>query len=570
MPAYDLRSARRFSRRSLLAGASAVTTAAALAAAGCSSKGNQPSTSSSGAAKAGGTPQPGGTYQFSMSANPPILDPQRSSTSLTMNVAGAVYSLLFHYQLSRDPNIAANHVIENGLAVSSESPDALTWTIKLRPNVKFQNIPPVSGRTFTAEDVKDSFTRALSLPDNPSKGPLDMIDPAQIQTPDSSTVVFKIRYPYAMFLNTLSAPVYSWILPREATTGGYDPSKTLIGTGPFLFETYTPDVGVTLKKNPDWYVTGQPYVDGVNIAVIPDQLTAESQFRAGHIDQVAVTFNDQPAMKQGVPQAQILKSPGNGINTYYFQLGDPASPFRDIRLRQAVSMAIDRDSLGKAIFGDYSKMFAVPGYFGNWALNIDQLDDSTKKFYTYDPAGAKQLFDQAGGGSLSIRLVYVAPGELEVAQKPITEGIYKMLQAFPWQISLGTIDFNTQYVNGGKGYDYGHIPVDWLLDGGQSSLPDPDAYIYDYFYSKSPRNEDNMADPTLDGMIDKARMIADANQRRLAYIDIQKYIAGQLYSIAGMPSQYNYTFVQPRVQNFGFSYENGNYALNWAQLWLSK
>jgi peptide/nickel transport system substrate-binding protein len=569
MRGYDQRHARRFSRRSLLAGTSAVAAAGVLAA--CSSKGGgRPSGSSSGATRASGTPQAGGTYQFSMLANPPILDPQQSSTSLTMNIAGAVYSLLFHYQLSQDPNVAANHVIENGLAVSSESPDALTWTVKLRPGVKFQNVAPVSGRVLTSEDVKDSFVRALTLPNNPNKGPLDMIDPAQIQTPDGSTVVFKIRYPYAMFLNTLSAPVYSWILPKEATTGVYDPSKTLIGSGPFLFENYTPDVGVTLKKNPDWYIAGQPHVDGVNIAIIPDQLTAEAQFRAGHIDQVAVTHNDQETMKQGVPQALMLTSPGNGINTYYYQLGDPASPFRDIRLRQAVSMAIDRDSLGKAVFGEYSKMFAVPGYFGNWALNIDQLDSSTKKLYTYDPTGARQLFDQAGGGSLSIRLVYVAPGELETAQKPITEGIYKMLQAFPWQISLATIDFNTQYINGGKGYDYGHIPVGWLLDGGQSSLPDPDAYIYNYFYSKSPRNEDNMVDTTLDGMIDKARTIVDTNQRRQAYLDIQKYIAGQLYAIAGMPSQFNYTFVQPRVQNFGFSYENGNFALNWAQLWLTK
>ncbi len=569
MPARSLASTRRFTRRSLLSGASAATAVAALAAA-CGGKTSQGPSSSSGAAK-GGTPQNGGTYQYSMLANPPILDPQKSSTSLTMNVAGGVYSLLFHYQLNQDPSIAANHVIENDLATSSESPDAQTWTIKLRPNVKFQNIAPVSGRTLTSEDVKDSFVRALTLPNNPNKGPMSMMDETQIQTPDDSTVVFKLKYPYGLFLNTLSAPVYSWILPKEATTGVYDPSKTLIGSGPFLFDSYTPDVGVSLKKNPDWFIAGQPHVDGVKIAVIPERLTAEAQFRAGHLDEVTqIPFNDKQAMQQGSPQALMLKSPGAAINTYYFQLGEPASPFRDIRLRQAVSMAIDRDSIGKAVFGDYYNVFSVPGFFGNWALQMKDLDADTAKYYKYDPAGAKQLFDQAGGSSLQIRLMYVSPGELAEAQKPVSEAVYKALQAFPWQIALGTVDFQTEFINGGKGYDYGHLPVGWIFDGGQSSLPDPDAYIYNYFHSKSPRNEDNMVDTTLDGLIDKARTTIDANQSRQAYLNAEKYIASRLYSIAGMPAQYNFTFVQPRVQNYGFTYENGNYALNWAQLWLSK
>src|SRR5437870_1289378 len=81
------------------------------------------------------------------------------------------------------------------LALSVESPDALAWTVKLRPEVRWHNVAPVSRRALDAEDVKASFTRALDGK-NPNRGSLTMIDPAKIETPAKDTVVFRLAYPY--------------------------------------------------------------------------------------------------------------------------------------------------------------------------------------------------------------------------------------------------------------------------------------------------------------------------------------------------------------------------------------
>ena len=98
--------------------------------------------------------------------------------------------------------------LENDLAISAESPDALTWTVKLRPDAKFHNVAPVNGHAFEAEDVKASFTRALD-PKDPSSGSLDMLDPSRIETPAADTIVFKLKYPYAAFPSILAVPLYS-------------------------------------------------------------------------------------------------------------------------------------------------------------------------------------------------------------------------------------------------------------------------------------------------------------------------------------------------------------------------
>ena len=172
-------------------------------------------------------------------------------------------SRLLRYKTGVDPKVADGHDVKPDLALTSESPDAVTWTLKLRPDAKFHNVAPVSGRAVEGENIKATFIRALNEPKNVNRASLDMIDRTQIETPDKTTVVFKLKYAYASFAHTLASPTYSWIFPREAVAGGYNPEKQVIGSGPFLFENFTPDVALTYKRNPNWFGKPQPYVDGV-------------------------------------------------------------------------------------------------------------------------------------------------------------------------------------------------------------------------------------------------------------------------------------------------------------------
>ena len=224
-----------------------------------------------------------------------------------------------------------------------------------------------------------------------------MIDAAQITTPDNQTIVFKLKYPYAPFTKILASDSYGWILPREALAGSYDPAKTVIGSGPFILDTYTPDVALTYKKNPDWHFKGQPYVDTMRYAIVVDRAAA-SQFAGGHIDVlgtadgIAVAPNDVDSVKRQSPKAVQFKGASSAGQILFFQLGDSNSPFQDVRLRRAVSMAIDRDAIAAAVYNnDTDPQWYAYLQLGKAALHQSDLPASTLAYYKLNVAESKKL-----------------------------------------------------------------------------------------------------------------------------------------------------------------------------------
>jgi peptide/nickel transport system substrate-binding protein len=459
----------------------------------------------------------------------------------------------------------------NDLALQSESPDAVTWTFKLRPQAKFHDVPPVNGHEVEAEDVKATFVRALTSPANPTRGTLNMIDPNQIETPASDTVVFKLRYPYAPLPNLLATPSYSEIFPREALSGGYDPSKQIIGSGPFVFESYTPDVALILKRNPDYYEKGLPYVDEVRMPIIVGGATNLAQFTTGNLDFLEPLDTDLETAKKSNPTAKVITVPGGSPNAYFYELGDPNSPFQDIRLRQAVSMAVDRNALQAVeCTTPCQPVFSVPLAMGKWALRTDQLDQNTRQYYTFNLAHAKQLLQEAGDDDLQVSLVYPTNYTAAADRAKLGGAIYNMLKALPWKITLLPIDYQKEYLNGGKGMYYGNYPGNYLVSGGGTPQSETDLFLFNYYDSSSTSSITRLKDPTVDSMIQKARSTLDADSRRTAYLDVQKYLVEKAYTLAGLPISNVDMLVQPRVQNFNYAINHGDYGYSWARLWLKR
>lgn len=515
-------------------------------------------------------PVMGGVYNQVLTATPPGIDPHKASSSLTMTAVSPVYSRLYRFKSVHDVAEANNRDIEPDVAASVETPDAQTWTFKLRQDVKFQNVAPVNGRPLEAEDVKASFVRALA-PAAANRGQLLMIDPAQIETPDKSTVVFKLKYPHAPFQKLVASGVYGWILPREADNG-YDPTKQMVGSGPFLFENFTPDVALTYKRNPDWFEKGKPYVDGIRLPIVPDAAQRLAQFTAGNVGHIGVPIDDVPTMKQQNPQAEELRNWDPGDGHIYYPLSDPQSPFKDIRVRQAVSLAIDRDTYGKVTLnGTWSPVFNVPLSFGKWALRQEDLSPEVAQWYKFDLQKAKQLLEAAGAANLSLKMIYPTPNPREPWFRTVVELVVNMLNKLPWKVQIVNIDYNKDFMAGGKGVRYGNnIPSDGMVWWGLEGRSDPDEYLYGFWHSQSTTSTSKLNDPKLDGMLDKARATRDEAARVKAYIDLQKYIAEQVYSSAGNPSGLSYTLVQPWARNYttGDSYGAGTSAL--AKVWIKK
>jgi len=394
------------------------------------------------------TPQRGGTLGAFWNANPPALDPQFFATGATTSFACAIMSGLFRFKISPDPQVGLNHDLENELALSAESPDATTWTIKLRTDAKFHDVAPVNGHAVEAEDVKATFVRGVTSPQNPNRGVLGMVDANAIETPSTDTVVFKLRYPYAPFANLLGSVQYGLTFPREVLSGGFDPSKQVIGSGPFLFDGYTPDVDVTLKRNPGYFDKTLPYVDGVRHAILPATSLQLAQFAGGNLDSLVVAQNDVSTLAKAVPGARILKTlASGGGKAVYFQLGDLASPFQDIRLRRAVSLAIDRDAIAKTLYADESELsFSVQFLMGKWALRFNQLDPSLQQLLQVQPSRGKtargagrRVVAQSevcvSRGWIHARLRHTSPDRLQHARGAPLEGDarpHRLQQGLHW------------------------------------------------------------------------------------------------------------------------------------------
>ncbi len=553
------------SRRRMLGGAGAALAAASVLA--CARQSGRPASVSPSA-----TPVSGGTLNAYLPYNAP-LDPQKVSANAQQAVGG-VLSRVFRFKTGASPQTIGDYAIENDLGLSAESPDAITWTVKLRDNARFQQVPPVNGHAVEAEDIKATIARALDpATADPNRGSLSMIDPSQIETPDKQTLVFKLAYTYAPFAKTLASPTYLMIFPREVLTGGYDPAKTVIGSGPFTLDSYTPDVASIYKKNPEWFEPGMPYVDGIRVAVVPDANQQLAQFTAGSLDELLLADpNSIDAAQRSNPKATLIRADNGVAYPMYFPLGDPSSVFQDLRVRQALSLAIDRDALAKALYaGQAEQPVFVPAAMGKWSLKVQDLDANTGQYYRYDPAKARQLLQAAGAGDLQIKLAYIVNGGGNLAS-PVypkqAETVANMLAAAGVKANLITQDYNKDFIDAGKGSRQGYFAKDTVVFASIGFYTEVDEYLFGYFHSRSSSNAERLNDPALDALIDKARSMVDEDQRLQAELAVQRSIASKLYVVSTVGT-YQWVLVQPRVKHYQYSNTLGKDTETYAKLWLT-
>jgi peptide/nickel transport system substrate-binding protein len=561
---------RALTRRRLLTAGAAGSAVAGLALAGCSgqSKSGGAASQSTATAASAGTPKSGGNLVVYLTSNYP-LDPQKVSAAAQV-VPGTAMSRIFQFKTDTNAATITDHITQPDLGMSAESPDAITWTVKLRPDAKFHNVAPVNGHAVEAEDIKATFQRALDpATASPNRGQLNMLDASQITTPDKQTVVFKLNYQYAPFRSLLASPAYSWIFPREVLSGSYDPSKTVIGSGPWIPDSLQPDVAYTFKRNPNWHGSPLPYADTLKMAVLTDSSQWIAQFTSGAIDEMDIqNLFDVPTVRQQNPKATIVKVALGSAYPLYFQMGDPTAPVYDIRVRQALSMAVDRDAIAKTIYnGEGEQTVYVPGYMGRWSLHVDKLDANTQQYLKYNPTEAKKLLAAAGQSNLQVRLVnpFYSLGNPSIAKQ--VELINSSFNSVGVKSQIVNGDYNKDFVDAGHGWRQGYFDKDMVIFGSTSSYTEADDWLYSYFHSKSTSNQEHLNDPKYDAMVDKERTLVNDDERVKAVYEIQQYLAQQMYapSTIGNPA---YRAVQARVQNYSFSDSLGKSTEMYAKIWL--
>jgi peptide/nickel transport system substrate-binding protein len=564
--------ARRLNRRRALgAGVVGVGFAAAgLAGCGTSNNNKSGSTAPKPAAttrglitEATGTPvaslttgKPGGTLSFQMPSAPGTIDPYTQTSYLNAYVDGLVYSQLYGFKAGRPGVQPADSTVEPDLAAAlPETPDKTTMTIKLKP-AKWHNQPPVNGRALTSEDVKYAFDRYQNSDKSVHKSFWLFLD--SIQTPDPQTVTLKFKFPYADAVQVMGGNLGNFLSPKEFAETP-DAATKMLGSGPFMFVDYQNNTSFSFKKNPDFYNKPFPYFDEVKGFVVTDTAKRVADFSAKSVDYTWLFLpDDRDQIKKNRPDAGFQET--QGIGGYIYLRADKP-PFNDKRVRQALSMAIDR----KAIRDATSKGEGVDDqalFVGNagWAKQVKDLG-AAAKYWTHDVQAAKQLLAAAGNPTIEANWshadaavytqVYVDTATLTQAQwKDIGVKINDVQQPYPTYIS-------TTYAGNYEGFGHSPRAVPYYQD----TLSDQ--FYWDSAKGRARINLSYVNDPILNDLLDKQRAEFDIPARQKIISDIEALIAEQQYQIYWSTDTRTY-FWNPALANISSS---GFFPYRYMQWW---
>lgn len=336
------------------------------------------------------------------------LDPIQSvSTAATL-----AYGPSYERMMSREsgPGIdpqRLDRAVQGNIIDSVEQSDATTYTFKLKQNYRFHNIAPVNGRAADSEDIKIAFEAFMAGPRGANLRPvLDKLD-----FPDARTFTLKTQFPFADLLDFMTSTPTPHVLPKEGFQGGFDFATKVIGTGYGEFAGYDPAIAYRYKKHAQYWRQGKPYIDQWFYPIVTEYAQRYAQFMVGNTLEFTPVQRDVLQLRREAPNALMFRNDPSGSREliWFGQVRLAESPWRDKRVRQALSMLIDRDLL-RAHFSD-RPTFSAAGVEirDKWHTDIqavregfwlDPQDRSAfgpaSKYYHVDEAEARRLVQAAG------------------------------------------------------------------------------------------------------------------------------------------------------------------------------
>ena len=475
------------------------------------------------------TPKRGGTLTI-RGWDPPFFDPMLT-TAYRVNVPLTfTHSRLVKHKAG--PSVVpGTFTIEGDLGESWSQPNDVTWIFKLHRGVRWHNKPPVNGRELTAEDVRYSVERFLTLKGNPTAYMLRSVE--KVDVVDRYTVKFTLKEPFAWFLDMLANPISLPIVARECVEkfGDLKKAESVVGTGPWMLESYRQNVGLTLVRHPAYFRAGLPYIDRVEILVDEDNASRISTFLAGKYDlgwefPGSINRTDwvqiKETLKRRRPNLQTAEFTAN-VETHISMRTDRA-PFNDVRVRRAVSLAIDRqESIDAVLEGVGVFNPAFPAALKEWAVPTSQLGDGAR-YFKHDPAEARRLLAAAGypNGFLA-SLCFTTYGSTTLVDN--AQLILKHLK----NVGIDTRLEQKEYGAFIASCYFGQF--DSMTYGPQTPFLEPDSFLYGMHYPGEQKNQSHVNDPVVTDFLVRQRRTFDVAKRREIIADLQRYLATQQYYV---------------------------------------
>jgi len=412
--------------------------------------------------------------------------------------------------------------VENG----GISEDGLVYTFHLREGVKFQ--PPVD-REVTAADFKYSFERMMSEPRAPAtsfymgvvgadefmKGKAD--DISGFKVVDDSTIEITLESPDLSFLNALTMEFCDAVPQEWVKKWGKQINRHPLGTGRFMFDHWTPGQEIVLKRNPNYWEEGRPYLDEIRYALSFNPSTALLKLQQGQIDALGDGLPPSDIVRiQNDPQWKdyVYSQPLIAISYLFLNVGMP--PFDNTKVREAIAWAIDRENLVKLQAGQAQPLyqFYPPGLPGHI---------EGKKYYDYDPEKAKQLLAEAGFPNGFKTMLYTD----NVDPNPkLMQSVQADLKAIGIEAELKTMSNNTYYNEQSTPKTLTMGSFGWWMD-----FPDPSDWIGPLFSKASAvpggMNSSFWWSQELEDAYVEAQAMTDPEARIAAYSKMQDIIAAE-------------------------------------------
>jgi peptide/nickel transport system substrate-binding protein len=362
----------------------------------------------------------GGTLVVAAPVEPDTLDPQK--TTWLDNTNNQPYDSI----LTRDmQGKLVPHLAESWQV----SDDGKVWTLVMRKDVKFQ-----SGAPLTAESVKASIERFAAIsPNKDLAGPIE-----KIEATDANTVKVYFKEPFAPFANMLVGTFLSPFDPERLKEKGEQFGEAPLATGPFMNPEVKRGASVTYVKNPDykWALPfaenqGAPHVDKLVFRFLKDDDTRILEFKKGTINILQEVPTNYVEELKAIPGTKIETSMEQGMK--YLGFNNQKEIFKDVRIKQAIAMAVDREPIIQVALSGFAKPIygplppTIPGY-------SEKIENMAKDMYGYNVDKAKQLLGEAGytdsnGDSIADKDGKPLSFELLLSDDPTLQRVAQILQS---------------------------------------------------------------------------------------------------------------------------------------------